>query len=76
MSIFLLELFSFSSLNMMIATFLSSMAFVPFFKPWYGALLFCLIRGVFSGQALTNIVFVVVYYYLSGAIYSARYKNI
>jgi hypothetical protein len=61
---------------MVIATFLSSMAFVPFFKPWYGALLFSIIRGTFSGQAISNIIFVVVYYYLSGAIYTSRYKNI
>ena len=75
LSLILLELFNFSNFNMVISTLLSSMAFVPFFRPWIGAFFFCIIRSLAIGNHLVNIMFVVFYYLLSERIFSFRLKQ-
>lgn len=75
LSLVLLELFNFSNFNMVISTLLSSMAFVPFFRPWIGTLFFCLIRSIVIGDHFVNLAFVIVYYWFSERIFSMRLKQ-
>lgn len=74
LSIVLLELFNFSNFNMLLSTFLCSMAFVPFFRPSLGALFFCIIRSLLIGNHVINIAFFIVYNYLSERIFTSRLK--
>lgn len=46
-SIILLELFDFTPINLIVAILLSFMAFIPFFRPWFGILFVSLFRMAF-----------------------------
>jgi hypothetical protein len=48
-SYILLEIFYFTPVNLIFATLLSLMAFIPFFRPWFGVLFFSILRIVFLG---------------------------
>jgi predicted PurR-regulated permease PerM len=51
------------------------MAFVPFFRPWFGMFFFCILRSLLTSNYLINIFLLVIYYYLSEMIFSKRLKK-
>ena len=86
MSFIVLEVFNFSSINLLLSLLLSSMAFIPLFRPWLGMFLLSLmsllignLRMLFSlGDFVTTldlysaILLVGIYYYLSETIYTTN----
>lgn len=74
-SIILLEVFDFTSINLLIATILSSMAFFPFFRPWFGILLIGFIKFLITGDKLASLLVIVIYYFISEQIYSVHYRK-
>ena len=76
MSVILLEIFSFTNLNLMLATLLSSMAFFPFFRPWFGVLIVAFIRMIILSEFKVSILFVPIYYIFSEKIYSIHLRKL
>jgi hypothetical protein len=64
-SIILLEIFNYTSMNLVVSTLLSSMAFFPFFRPWFGVLLVAIFRILLLGEYYISLIFVVIYYLVS-----------
>ena len=59
----------------MLATLLSSMAFFPFFRPWFGALIAAIIRMIALDEYKVSLLFVFLYYFVSENIYSRHYEK-
>jgi hypothetical protein len=64
-SIIMLEIFNFTPINLIISTGLSLMAFIPFFRPWFGILFVSLLRMVFLREYMISVGFVLLYYIVS-----------
>lgn len=52
-------------MNLVVSTLLSSMAFFPFFRPWFGVLLVAIFRILLLGEYYISLSFVVIYYLVS-----------
>lgn len=74
-SIILLELFAFTSINLIIAIVLSSMAFIPIFRPWFGILFVSIFRIIVLKEYYVSAIFLGIYYQISEYIYSFHYKK-
>lgn len=57
------------------ATILSSMAFFPFFRPWFGVLIIALFRMLILKEYTVSLLFVGIYYLMSERIYSNHYRK-
>ena len=74
-SIIILEIFNYTSFNLLLATIFSSMAFFPFFRPWFGALIGAFIRMIILEEYKVSLLFVFLYYLISQNIYSRHYEK-
>lgn len=75
LSVVMLEIFDFTPINCTLALLLSSMAFFPFFRPWFGMALVVMLRILFTKEWKVSLLLLLLYYWLSEMIYSNHYKK-
>lgn len=73
---FLLELFNFTRVNLIVSGILSSMAFIPIFRPWFGITFVSILRMIFLGEYYVSLAFSALYYMVSENIYAFYYKKV